>query len=338
MANFFDQFHGKKEPIAREVSDSKITIMTLNGDGSFKPMVLNDMPLIRGLKGDSVKGEDGKDGKDGRGIKKTLLQGDTLYIRYDDGKTEKVGKVVGRDGINGKNGIDGKNGKDGIDGVSGEDGRGIVSASINKDGELVLLFTDNIEENLGKVRGEDGRPIIHRGGTNIGVGVMDAGSLIGTGISLIDFTGSGISSITRTDRKVTIEIAGGGGGGGAPTNATYVTLSTNATLTNERVLTAGTGLDSVDGGAGGALTLSLNAATQASLALADSALQSIPSGIDATKIADGSVTNTEFQYINTLTSNAQTQLNAKVNGTTTITVSTTAPSSPAVGDLWVDTN
>lgn len=33
--------------------------------------------------------------------------------------------------------------------------------------------------------------------------------------------------------------------------------------------------------------------------------------IDATKIADGSVTNTEFQYINSLTSNAQTQLNAK---------------------------
>jgi hypothetical protein len=31
--------------------------------------------------------------------------------------------------------------------------------------------------------------------------------------------------------------------------------------------------------------------------------------IDATKIADGSVSNTEFQYINSLTSNAQTQLN-----------------------------
>jgi hypothetical protein len=34
----------------------------------------------------------------------------------------------------------------------------------------------------------------------------------------------------------------------------------------------------------------------------------IPSGIDAVKIADGSVSNTEFQYINSLTSNAQTQL------------------------------
>ena len=40
---------------------------------------------------------------------------------------------------------------------------------------------------------------------------------------------------------------------------------------------------------------------------------SIASGaaIDATKIADGSVTSTEFQYINTLSSNAQTQIDAK---------------------------
>jgi hypothetical protein len=34
--------------------------------------------------------------------------------------------------------------------------------------------------------------------------------------------------------------------------------------------------------------------------------------VDATKIADGSVTDTEFQYINTLSSNAQTQLDAKL--------------------------
>ena len=37
----------------------------------------------------------------------------------------------------------------------------------------------------------------------------------------------------------------------------------------------------------------------------------LASAIDATKIADGSVTSTEFQYINSLSSNAQTQLDAK---------------------------
>jgi hypothetical protein len=38
----------------------------------------------------------------------------------------------------------------------------------------------------------------------------------------------------------------------------------------------------------------------------------VGTGIEATKIADGSVTNTEFQHINTVTSNVQTQLDAKV--------------------------
>ena len=37
----------------------------------------------------------------------------------------------------------------------------------------------------------------------------------------------------------------------------------------------------------------------------------IATGIDAVKLADGTVTNTELQYINSLTSNAQTQLTAK---------------------------
>jgi len=39
----------------------------------------------------------------------------------------------------------------------------------------------------------------------------------------------------------------------------------------------------------------------------------VATGIDAAKLADGSVSNTEFQYINSLTSNAQDQLDAKLN-------------------------
>jgi len=38
----------------------------------------------------------------------------------------------------------------------------------------------------------------------------------------------------------------------------------------------------------------------------------VGAAIDATKIADGTVTSTEFQYINTLSSNAQTQIDAKL--------------------------
>jgi hypothetical protein len=41
----------------------------------------------------------------------------------------------------------------------------------------------------------------------------------------------------------------------APTDATYLTLNTNGTLTVERVLTAGAGIDFTDGGAGSTLTV-----------------------------------------------------------------------------------
>lgn len=41
----------------------------------------------------------------------------------------------------------------------------------------------------------------------------------------------------------------------------------------------------------------------------------IGSGIDAASIANGSVSNTEFQYINSLSSNAQTQLDSKLDHT-----------------------
>jgi hypothetical protein len=46
-----------------------------------------------------------------------------------------------------------------------------------------------------------------------------------------------------------------GAAGGAPTNASYLTLSLDGTLSNERVLTAGTNISFVDGGANGTLTI-----------------------------------------------------------------------------------
>ena len=53
----------------------------------------------------------------------------------------------------------------------------------------------------------------------------------------------------------------------------------------------------------------------------------LATGIDAVKLADGSVTNTEFQYINTLSSNAQTQITAKAPiASPTFTTGATSPS------------
>lgn len=49
-------------------------------------------------------------------------------------------------------------------------------------------------------------------------------------------------------------------GSGAPTTSSYLTLATDTTLTNERVLTAGTGIAFTDGGPGGTLTIASSAA------------------------------------------------------------------------------
>jgi len=53
----------------------------------------------------------------------------------------------------------------------------------------------------------------------------------------------------------------GEGGGGAPTSASYVTLGTNATLTSERVLTAGADITLTDAGAGSTLTVAVASGT-----------------------------------------------------------------------------
>jgi hypothetical protein len=68
----------------------------------------------------------------------------------------------GDDGLHGRDGVDGKDGRDGLDGVHGKDGAngrdgvGVSSALINKDGALVLTFSDGSIQTLGIVVGRDG--------------------------------------------------------------------------------------------------------------------------------------------------------------------------------------
>ena len=58
-------------------------------------------------------------------------------------------------------------------------------------------------------------------------------------------------------------------------------------------------------------TLSNEAITNVYVGILSKTNDSIPTGIGATKIADGSISNTEFQYLNGVSSNIQTQLDAK---------------------------
>lgn len=77
-------------------------------------------------------------------------------------------------------------------------------------------------------------------------------------------------AVTDTTQAVgVVTITTGGGGGGAPTNASYLVLGTNATLTNERVLTAGTGITLTDGGAGGNLTIASSGGGNTATAIVD---------------------------------------------------------------------
>jgi hypothetical protein len=70
--------------------------------------------------------------------------------------------------------------------------------------------------------------------------------------------------------------------------------------------------------------INTDAVTTAKILDANVTNAKVATGIDAVKIADGTVTNAEFQFINSLTSNAQTQLNGKANVTLSNLTSPTA--------------
>lgn len=83
----------------------------------------------------------------------------------------------------------------------------------------------------------------------------------GSGISLSTQATTGASDEVVLTISATGSSSGGGSGGGAPTTAQYVTLGTDATLTNERVLTAGANISIVDNGAGGSVVVSASMPT-----------------------------------------------------------------------------
>ncbi|MCS6944180.1 MAG: hypothetical protein RMK97_01985 [Sutterellaceae bacterium] len=104
-------------------------------------------------------------------------------------------------------------------------------------------------------------------------GTLGVQTFSSTQPGVVPASGGGTTNFLRADG--TWAAPPGGGGGGAPTDADYVVLSANATLSNERVLVAGSGLTLNDGGAGGNVTLSIGSGAVTNAMLRNSAALSV---------------------------------------------------------------
>ena len=188
--------------------------------------------------------------------------------------------------------------------------------------DLPGVNTAGNQNTSGTAAGLSATLAVSSGGTGA-TSLTDGGVLLGSG------TGAVTATSVLTNGQLLI-----GDGTGDPTVAT-LTEGSNVSITNgagsitiaatdtNTEYTAGDGLDltgtvfSTDLKANGGLVIE---STELALDLGAS---SITGSLDAAKIADGSVSNTEFQYLDGVTSDIQTQLNAKgdvtASSTTTFT-------------------
>lgn len=106
---------------------------------------------------------------------------------------EWLASLKGEKGEQGEQGIQGAQGIQGEKGQNGADGIGIASSEINKNGELVITYSNNTVDNLGVVVGADGKD-----GTN-GTNGIDGKD--GIGITNAEINASGELILTYSNGK-----------------------------------------------------------------------------------------------------------------------------------------
>lgn len=178
-----------------ESTKSVDTLFRVMADGAMKVVDQEDIRGPQGEKGDqgeSIEGPRGELGDQG-------IKGD---------KGDRGDRGLQGESIRGEKGDKGDPGKDGRDGKDGADGNGIENIAI-EGRDLLVTLKDGDIKNLGPVVGKDGGK---GGGAIFGLSVQDDGAAVGTGILSLNFTGSGVSSITKNGRQVDVDISGGGSG------------------------------------------------------------------------------------------------------------------------------
>src|SRR5450759_1419629 len=152
-------------------------------------------------------------------------------------------------------------------------------------------------------------PIVN-GGTNSGTALVNNRIMISRGGQIVELFG-------LNDGQLVV--------GKSLDEPQVVTMNGDITINNTGVTAIGAG--KVLNGMLGADAVTTDKVSDGTLVNADI---SATAGINATKLADGTVTNTTLQYINSLTSNAQTQLNNL--GTGIIDINTLADGKIYLGD------